>query len=231
MAAPTPVSSLVHSSTLVTAGVYLIIRFNKFIIDRKINFILTAVSVRTILISGLIANFEFDLKKIIALSTLSQLGFMIIILRVGLTFLGVFHLLIHAVFKSLLFMCAGCIIHIFKGNQDIRFYGNLRRGAPFLIRRFFVSILSLIGFPFMAGFYSKDIIIEVIYGTQINLFLISFVVVSISLTVIYSLRLCYYVFYGENKFSALTVGAEGGIMTLSIVILVFMSVLGGSLLN
>lgn len=231
IAAPTPVSSLVHSSTLVTAGVYLIIRFNRLIMDREVHSWLIVVSVITMIISGLVANFEFDLKKIIALSTLRQLGFIMIVLSVGFTFLGVFHLLMHAVFKSLLFICAGCVIHIFKGNQDIRFYGNLGRGIPLLVIRFVVSILSIMGFPFLAGFYSKDVIMEVIYRVQINLFLVRLIVMSISLTVIYSLRLCYYLFFSNRKFNVLMVGGEGGMMTLSIVLLVYMSVFGGSLMN
>lgn len=224
-------SSLVHSSTLVTAGVYLVIRFNRFFMSSNVNFILIFIAVLTIFMSGLIANFEFDLKKIIALSTLSQLGFMIIILRLGLKVLGLFHLLTHAVFKSLLFMCAGGIIHIFKGNQDIRYYGNLRRVLPFLMVRFFIAIMSLIGFPFMAGFYSKDIIIEITYIMKVNLILEIFIIFSISLTVGYSLRLCYYLFYMNSKFGPLRTGGERRLMNLSILILILISVLVGSLLN
>lgn len=232
MAAPTPVSSLVHSSTLVTAGVYLVIRFNRFIVSGgEANYILLFLAVRTIIISGLMANFEFDFKKIIALSTLRQLGFIIIILRFGIKMLALFHLLTHAIFKSLLFLCAGAIIHIFKGNQDIRYYGNLRRVLPFLIVRFFVSTFSLIGVPFMAGFYSKDLIIEMVYIQQVNLILVIFIVVSISLTVIYSFRICYYLFYGERKFRAVGRIVEVGVINLSMVILIFISILVGSLLN
>lgn len=231
MAAPTPVSSLVHSSTLVTAGVYLFIRYERFIRRSEVNYILMVASVGTIFISGLIAIFEFDLKKIIALSTLRQLGFIIIILSIGAKILGFYHLLTHAIFKSLLFMCAGCVIHIFKRRQDIRHYGNLGRSLPFLIVGFFVSILSLRGFPFMAGFYSKDFILEMIYIQQVNLVLIIFIVVSVSLTVIYSLRVCYYLFYGNRNYRSLGEIAENSVMNFSMVILIFLGVLVGSLFN
>ncbi|KYN37942.1 NADH-ubiquinone oxidoreductase chain 5 [Trachymyrmex septentrionalis] len=112
-----------HSSTLVTAGVYLLIRFNKFLIISNIRFILIFVSVITIFISGIMANFENDFKKIIALSTLRQLGFIIIILRFGYRILAYYHLLIHAIFKSILFISAGIVIHIIKSTQDIRLLG------------------------------------------------------------------------------------------------------------
>jgi NADH-ubiquinone oxidoreductase chain 5 len=137
MAAPTPVSALVHSSTLVTAGVYLIIRYNKFIVNRGVDKYLFYISVFTIFISGFIANLENDLKKIIALSTLSQLGLIIMILRLGLKFLAFYHLLTHAIFKSLLFICAGIIIHLMNNNQDIRLCGKLNEFIPF----YYVKIL------------------------------------------------------------------------------------------
>lgn len=231
MAAPTPVSSLVHSSTLVTAGVYLIIRFNEFVIGSGVNYALIFMAVWTMIISGLMANFEFDLKKIIALSTLRQLGFMMVILRLGYKYLGLFHLLVHAVFKSLLFICAGAVIHIFKGNQDIRFYGNLRCALPFLMVGFFTSILSLIGFPFMAGFYSKDLIIEITYNLQINFILEVIIILSVSLTVRYSLRVCYYLFFRNSKYGSLGYIMEGGLINFSMVVLIFISVSVGSLLN
>ena len=177
MAAPTPVSALVHSSTLVTAGVYLIIRFNKFLIRTGTDKILFYLAIMTIFISGLIANFEVDLKKIIALSTLRQLGLIIIILSLGLNLLSFYHLLTHAIFKSLLFICAGIIIHLINNNQDIRLCGKLNEFIPFTIIRFYISSLALIGFPFLAGFYSKDLIIEMIYLININMFILIFIII------------------------------------------------------
>jgi NADH-ubiquinone oxidoreductase chain 5 len=230
MAAPTPVSALVHSSTLVTAGVYLIIRFNKVIIFSGIDKILFYISVLTIFISGLIANFEVDLKKIIALSTLSQLGLIIIILRLRLKLLAFYHLLTHAVFKSLLFICAGIIIHLINNNQDIRLSGKLNEFIPFTIIRFYISRIALIGFPFLAGFYSKDLIMEIIYILNVNLFVIWFIILSLSFTVSYSFRLFYYIYFGEIKIR-FRYYKEDKLINLSIVLLLLLRVICGSILN
>jgi NADH-ubiquinone oxidoreductase chain 5 len=128
MAAPTPVSALVHSSTLVTAGVYLLIRFSPAFNDWLCVFLLLVSGLR-IFIAGLGANFEYDLKRI--LSTLSQLGLMIGSVSVGLIGMAFFHLLTHALFKALLFICAGVFIHTIKNSQDIGFMGNLSFEIPF----------------------------------------------------------------------------------------------------
>lgn len=230
IAAPTPVSALVHSSTLVTAGVYLLFRFNRFLVMSEIRkFLLLYISVFTIFMAGLIANFEMDLKKIIALSTLSQLGLIIITLRLGMKFLAFYHLLTHAVFKSLLFMCAGIIIHFIDNNQDIRFYGKLNEFIPFTIMRFYISRLALIGFPFLAGFYSKDLIIEIIYIVKLNLFVLGFIIMSVMLTVSYSLRLIYYVFFREFKWVRLYRIGERTLINISIIILLLIRIFGGSI--
>lgn len=230
IAAPTPVSALVHSSTLVTAGVYLIIRFNKFLCGRFVDKILLYISVFTIFISGLIANFENDLKKIIALSTLSQLGLIMMILRLRFKFLAFYHLLTHAIFKSLLFICAGVIIHLIDNNQDIRLSGKLNEYIPFVIIRFYMSRIALIGFPFLAGFYSKDLIIEMVYIIKINIFLLLLILLSLSLTVSYSLRLMYYIYYGEIKNKRFYYYKENTLINLSIIILIFLRLIRGSVL-
>lgn len=169
IAAPTPVSALVHSSTLVTAGVYLLIRFNILLIDSIIGQILLLISGLTIFIAGLGANFEFDLKKIIALSTLSQLGLIIRILAIGYPKLAFFHLLTHALFKALLFLCAGAIIHNINNFQDIRYIGGFRNSIPLTSSCFNVANLALCGIPFLAGFYSKDLILELVSYSYINI--------------------------------------------------------------
>jgi len=158
IAAPTPISALVHSSTLVTAGVYLIIRFNEMLGMRRV---LYYISVGTIFMSGLGANFETDLKKIIALSTLRQLGVIIIALSLGLVELAYFHLLMHALFKSLLFLCAGVYIHGYGDKQDIRTLGGVMESSPLTSFYFIGCSLALCGFPFISGFYSKDLILEI----------------------------------------------------------------------
>lgn len=229
MAAPTPVSALVHSSTLVTAGVYLIIRFNKLLILIGCNKLLLFVSVMTLFISGLMANVEYDLKKIIALSTLSQLGIIMIILRLGFGVISFYHLLVHAIFKSLLFICAGIIIHLMNNSQDIRNYGSLNEFVPFTILRFYVSRLSLCGFPFLAGFYSKDLIMEILYTINVSLFLLVLRVISLLFTVSYSFRLFYYVFFGELKFFSYVNIKENRIMNISIIRLILLRILIGSI--
>ena len=163
MAAPTPVSALVHSSTLVTAGVYLIIRFSPSLLGSKVSVALLIISCLTMFMSGLGANFEYDLKKIIALSTLRQLGVILRILSLGFSVLAFFHLLTHALFKALLFMCAGVVIHNVTEFQDIRYIGSLCSKIPLTRTCINLANLALCGTPFLAGFYSKDLILEVAF--------------------------------------------------------------------
>ena len=191
IAAPTPVSALVHSSTLVTAGVYLLIRFSDTLEAGPKNFILV-VSTITIFMSGLVANFEYDLKKIIALSTLSQLGMIIFAIAIGIYQLAFFHLIIHALFKALLFLCAGTAIHRIGGSQDIRVYGGMSKHFPVIGVCLNYANLSLCGIPFLAGFYSKDLIIEIAAQRTINQFILVTMFVSVGLTVSYRVRLTAY---------------------------------------
>lgn len=202
IAAPTPVSSLVHSSTLVTAGVYLLIRFN-FCFRENLIYLLLFISSLTIFISGLGANFEFDLKKIIALSTLRQLGLIIRILALGGYILSFFHLLTHALFKALLFICAGNIIHNLRNCQDIRFIGSLINHIPLTCTYLNIANLSLCGLPFLSGFYSKDLIVEFISIGYLNLYIYVIFYISIGLTVIYRFRLVYYTLVGRINYSSL----------------------------
>nr|YP_010519758.1 NADH dehydrogenase subunit 5 [Rhaphidophora quadrispina]UXP34381.1 NADH dehydrogenase subunit 5 [Rhaphidophora quadrispina] len=232
MAAPTPVSALVHSSTLVTAGVYLLIRFNSIIFDNYLGQFLLLFSGLTMFMAGLGANFEFDLKKIIALSTLSQLGLMMSILSMGYPKLAFFHLLTHALFKALLFMCAGSIIHNMKNSQDIRSMGGLVIHMPLTSICFNVSNLALCGMPFLAGFYSKDLILEIVSLSYLNMFSFFLYFFSTGLTVCYSLRLVYYSMTGEfNSSSFHPLNDEGWIMLRGMMTLMVMAVLGGSLMS
>nr|AWN56160.1 NADH dehydrogenase subunit 5 [Cardiocondyla obscurior] len=231
MAAPTPVSALVHSSTLVTAGVYLMIRFNKFLLCSGISIYLFFLSVLTMLMAGIMANVENDLKKIIALSTLSQLGLMMMILSLGFSMVAFYHLLTHAIFKSLLFMCAGIMIHSMMNNQDIRLLGNLNEIIPFTMMSFYISNLALCGMPFISGFYSKDLIMELIYSFKINVFMLILIVISLMFTVSYSFRLFYYLFFNNFKFYSYYNFSESKMMNMSMISLVMMSILIGSMLN
>nr|ALO70340.1 NADH deshydrogenase subunit 5 [Atheta gagatina] len=230
MAAPTPVSSLVHSSTLVTAGVYLLIRFN-YALSMNLMYVLLFIGTMTMFMAGLGANFEFDLKKIIALSTLSQLGLMMSILALGEFKLSFFHLLSHALFKATLFMCAGCIIHNLNNCQDIRYMGSLVKFMPLTCCFFNISNLSLCGIPFLAGFYSKDLILEILSMNYLNIFIYLIFFISTGLTVSYSFRLVYYSVIGDFNFLSLNCLSDNGkIMLQGMSGLIFMVVMGGSML-
>nr|YP_010415152.1 NADH dehydrogenase subunit 5 [Tribolium freemani]URX54546.1 NADH dehydrogenase subunit 5 [Tribolium freemani] len=231
MAAPTPVSSLVHSSTLVTAGVYLLIRFN-FCFSEELMYLLLFISSMTMFMSGLGASFEFDLKKIIALSTLSQLGLMMMILSLGSYELAFFHLLTHALFKALLFMCAGNIIHSVNDFQDIRYMGGLVSFMPLTCTYFNISNLSLCGLPFLSGFYSKDLVAEIMSMNYLSFYVYVIFYVSIGLTVCYSFRLVYYSFVGSFNFLSLNSIYEGGItMIKGMGGLIFLVIFMGSMLS
>nr|AML26609.1 NADH dehydrogenase subunit 5 [Platypodinae sp. BMNH 1274714] len=231
MAAPTPVSALVHSSTLVTAGVYLLIRFSNLISLNIYQFILF-ISLFTMFMAGLGANVEFDLKKIIALSTLSQLGLMISVLILGDSSLAFFHLLTHALFKALLFMCAGVIIHSMLNFQDIRLMGGMLNNFPFVFSCLTVCNFSLCGIPFMSGFYSKDLLAEIYSMSYLNFFSYFIFFFSIGLTASYSFRLFYYVCMSDYKCLSLIGLFEGlDYMISGMKCLIFAVIVSGSCLN
>nr|SPP23557.1 NADH dehydrogenase subunit 5 [Protesilaus protesilaus protesilaus] len=231
MAAPTPVSALVHSSTLVTAGVYLLIRFNLMLVDMFFLKFLLLLSGLTMMMAGITANYEFDLKKIIALSTLSQLGLMMSILSMGLSDLAFFHLLTHAMFKALLFMCAGMIIHIMNDIQDIRYMGGISLYVPLTSLCMTISNLSLCGIPFLSGFYSKDLILEMVSMMNLNMLIFFLYYFSTGLTMYYTIRLLFYLMINDyNLLSIFNLFDEDYIMLKSMFMLLFMSLMSGSFL-
>ena len=200
IAAPTPVSALVHSSTLVTAGVFILVRFHfPLLSSPEITQVLTFLAVITLVIAGIGANFENDLKKIIALSTLRQLGIIILRLRLKQINLTLFHLYVHALFKALLFLCAGMFIHNLNNNQDIRRIGSLFHQFPTTTMCINIANLSLCGIPFIAGFFSKDAILEFSLQSSLNLILILIVFISTGLTAAYSIRLVLCTICREDK--------------------------------
>jgi len=189
IAAPTPVSALVHSSTLVTAGVFLLIRFYPILhIWPLFNIFMIIVATTTTFIAGISANTECDFKKIVALSTLSQLGVIIFSLGLNIPMLAYFHILTHALFKALLFICVGTFINYHSHTQDLRWMGNLSQQIPTVISCIIVANIALSGFPFLAGFYSKDLIIENILTTNFRLTIIVITIFSLGLTRFYSTR-------------------------------------------
>nr|YP_009045488.1 NADH dehydrogenase subunit 5 [Tanaecia julii]AHA03839.1 NADH dehydrogenase subunit 5 [Tanaecia julii] len=232
MAAPTPVSALVHSSTLVTAGVYLLIRFNNLLVDMFFLKFLLLLSGLTMMMAGICANYEFDLKKIIALSTLSQLGLMMSILSMGFYDLAFFHLLTHAMFKALLFMCAGSIIHMMNDNQDIRMMGGISLYVPLTSLCMNISNLALCGIPFLAGFYSKDMILEMVSMSNLNMLVFYLYYFSTGLTMFYTIRLLMYLMVNDfNLLSIYNLYDEDYVMLKSMFILLFMSLVSGSFLS
>lgn len=228
MAAPTPVSSLVHSSTLVTAGVYLLIRFDFLI---SMNYYLFLFSCLTIIIRGARALFEIDFKKIIALSTLRQLGVMMFSLSIGIKDLAFFHLLTHALFKSLLFLCAGFYIHSNFRWQDIRRFTKIYYSFPLVSLYFRVASLALSGAPFLAGFYSKDLIIEYFFIASINSFAFIILLLATAITLIYRIRLIYLTFIFKRNSRKFSLSKEDYVMLYPIAILFVNRVIGGAVIS
>lgn len=229
IAAPTPVSALVHSSTLVTAGVFLLIRFYPFLRSINIfNKFILFVAVSTIIIAGIRATTECDIKKIIALSTLRQLG--IIITRIGLGFpqIAFIHIVIHALFKALLFICAGNLIRLHSHAQDLRWIGNTLNAAPVTATCILIANTALCGFPFIAGFYSKDLIIETAIFSEQNRFIVILILLSVGFTSFYSMRFSIVTIWGPRLHKPHSSITENIIVIKPIIIIAALSVITGS---
>lgn len=198
MSGPTPVSALIHAATMVTAGVFILIRSSN-IIDYSNDglFIIAFLGAFTAFFSSTIGIFQNDIKKIIAYSTCSQLGYMIFICGLSNYSLSLFHLTNHAFFKALLFLSAGSIIHALSDEQDIRKYGGLLKILPFSYLMILIGSLSLMGVPFLTGFYSKDLIIEIAFTSYFfnNSFVYWLSVITAFFTAFYSFRLIWFTFY------------------------------------
>ena len=232
IAAPTPVSALVHSSTLVTAGVFLLIRFYQFLHTLPLfNLFLLIVAICTIFIAGLRATIECDAKKIIALSTLSQLGIIITRLGFNLPHLAFFHILTHALFKALLFVCAGSFIHCHLHTQDLRWIGNITNQIPIATSCVTLANLALCGFPFIAGFYSKDIIIEAALRRPNNFLILIMALLRLGLTSFYSIRFSITTIWGPSLISPWLKLSERKNIITPIILLSIMSILCGSIIS
>lgn len=226
IAAPTPVSALVHSRTLVTAGIFLIIRLRMVIpITKELRNILLLLGAITCLLGGTAAIYEFDLKKIIALSTLRQLGLIVFTLGIGLTNITLFHLFMHALFKALLFLAAGSVLIISFGVQDIRFLGGISNSAPFSIVIFNISGFCLIGAPFLRAFYSKHIILEKIMFRSINILSIVIISFATIITAMYTTRIMKSLVWGKPNIKLIIKNSER--IYFSIIILSFFAIISG----
>jgi NADH-ubiquinone oxidoreductase chain 5 len=165
MEGPTPVSALIHAATMVTAGVFLILRSSPLLEYSNLTLIfITIVGSMTTFLAASIGVVQNDLKKVIAYSTCSQLGYMIFACGLSNYSISLFHLMNHAFFKALLFLSAGSIIHAMTDEQDMRKMGGLVKVIPITYIMIVIGSLSLMGFPFLTGFYSKDILLELTYG-------------------------------------------------------------------
>lgn len=229
IAAPTPVSSLVHSSTLVTAGVYLLIRHEFFFSYNNFTFYIIVIGTFTITMASLRALFETDLKKIVALSTLRQLGVIFLRLGLGRFLMSYFHLLTHAFFKALLFLSTGAIIHRRKDYQDLRLTGGRRTSLPTVNRFILISRFSLIGLPFISAFFSKEIILETIILKNFSLFIYLIIILGIRMTALYRSRFIFLVFSNWNFNDIVTIKFEKDFFILKgLITLLIPAALGGS---
>lgn len=231
MAGPTPVSALIHAATMVTAGIYLIVRSNFLynIAPFSQDFILW-IGLMTSLISAFIALRQNDIKKVLAYSTVSQLGFMFMALGVGAYATAVFHMLTHAFFKALLFLGAGAVIHAMGGEQNILKMGGLRRKIPITFWTFLVGTLAICGVPPLSGMISKDEILVVLYAKNPMLWVLG--MVSAGLTAIYMLRLLFLTFFGDFRGTSKQekhLHESPWVMLLPLLILAILSVVGGGL--
>ena len=200
MEGPTPVSALIHAATMVTAGVFLIIRLSPlFERTPSVLIIIVLIGSFTAFFSSTIGLTQNDFKKVIAYSTCSQLGYMVLICGFSQYNLGLFHLVNHGFFKALLFLSAGSIIHSILDEQDLRKVGSMVNITPFTYVCMVIGSLSLMGLPFLTGFYSKDLLIEMCYGSHILSFGLWLAIVSASLTAFYSLRLTHFTFMSDYQ--------------------------------
>ena len=230
MEGPTPVSALIHAATMVTAGVFLIIRLSPiFDLSPLSLIIIVIVGGLTSFFSACISLTQNDIKKIIAYSTCSQLGYMVTICGFSHYSSGLFHLLNHGFFKALLFLSAGSVIHAIH-DQDIRKMGNLKEKLPVSYISIFVGSISLMGLPFLTGFYSKDLLLELIFQEHFLSFALWLGIASAFLTSFYSFRLAYYVFFNYPNHNN-NVHSEDNIIAIPLIILLILSCSVGYLLQ
>jgi NADH-quinone oxidoreductase subunit L len=203
MEGPTPISALIHAATMVTAGIFMVARMSPLfeLSDTALNFILIIGGI-TALFMGFLGIIQNDIKRIVAYSTLSQLGYMTVALGASAYSVAVFHLMTHAFFKALLFLAAGSVIMGVHHNQDIRWMGGLRKYMPITWLTCLLGSLALIGTPFFSGFYSKDEIIMAVHASQLPAagFAYFAVLAGVFITAFYSFRLYFLVFHGKERF-------------------------------
>ncbi len=231
MAGPTPVSALIHAATMVTAGIYLVVRSNfLFELAPYTQNIILYIGLATSLVAAFIAMRQNDIKKVLAYSTVSQLGLMFVALGLGSYTVAIFHVTTHAFFKALLFLGSGSIIHANHHEQDLTKMGGLKKYMPVTHLVFLLGTLAISGFPLLSGFFSKDEILAA--GFVHSPLIFSLLILSASLTAIYMFRMYFLVFFGQFRGDHHTkehLHESPGVMTLPLIVLAIFSVLGGAL--
>tara|TARA_A100001011_G_scaffold387323_1_gene464884 strand:- start:49 stop:1956 length:1908 start_codon:yes stop_codon:yes gene_type:complete len=235
MEGPTPISALIHAATMVTAGIFMVARLSPlYELALFTNDFILLIGASTALFIGVIAIFENDIKKVIAYSTISQLGYMVAALGINAYSTSFFHLYTHAFFKALLFLCAGSVIMSLHHNQDIRTMGGLKSKLPITYISFLIGTLCIIGFPFTSGFFSKDLILEVMLYKNSTISFIAYLMLLLGalVTTIYSLRLLFLVFFNEYRGEDLqNIREQSKVITIPLIMLSVLSILSGYLIK
>jgi len=230
MAGPTPVSALIHAATMVTAGVYMIVRLNPlFVVAPNTMMVVACVGATTAVLAAIIGLTQYDIKKVLAYSTVSQLGYMFLAVGVGAFGAGMLHLMTHAFFKALMFLGSGSVIHGMHEEQDIRKMGGLKKYMPITHFTFLMGWLAIIGFPFFSGFFSKDEILwQAFSSPRGSVILWVAGVLGAVLTAFYMTRLVALTFWGKSRIDSKVHPHESGLtMTIPLMVLAVLSVVGG----
>jgi len=229
MAGPTPVSALIHAATMVTAGVYMVARSNiLYVLAPPTMLVIGITGMVTLLLAAIIAIYQNDIKKILAYSTISQLGYMFVALSFGAFSTAMFHLTTHAFFKALLFLAAGSVIHALGGEQDIRKMGGLNQSMPKTYWTFLIATLAITGIPPLSGFFSKDEILMHVLTHSVPFWI--FAAFGVILTTFYMFRLLYLTFFGKYRGTVEEhhhLHESPSVMTIPLIILAVLSAIGG----